>query len=132
MAGALGRICGVAILCTIAGVLLRQIKGELSGLLRLGGGVLIFSLFLPLLGDALEQTGLLVENREAYLYAEVMLRALGLAFLCRICADICRECGEGMIATGVEMAGKLAILLLCFPLLQEIIGYAREMLALVE
>ena len=132
MAGELWQICGIAILCAVAGILLRQIKAELGGLFRLGGGILILSLILPLLGNALSETGLLVENREAYLYAEVMLRALGLAFLCRVCSDICRECGEGMIATAVEMAGKIAILLLCFPLLREIVGYAREMLELVE
>ena len=132
MWGDLWRICGIALLCSVSGILLRQIKGELGGLLRLGGGILIVSLCMPLLGNVLEEMGLLMENQESFSYAEVMLRALGLALLCRISADICRDCGEGTIATGVEMAGKIAILLLCFPLLREIVSYARKMLDLVE
>ncbi|MBQ8331484.1 MAG: hypothetical protein IJX94_03175 [Clostridia bacterium] len=132
MAGELWRVCAVAVLCAVVGLLLRQIKGELSGLLRLGGGILILGLLLPMMGSVLGETELLLGDGGAYPYMGVMIRALGLAFLTRICTDVCRDCGESTVAAGVEMAGKAAILLLCFPLIGEIIEYAAKIMELSE
>ena len=43
---------------------------------------------------------------------------------------ICKDCGEGTVAGGIELGGKLAILLICIPLIGELIGYASEILSL--
>lgn len=51
----------------------------------------------------------------------ILLRALGLAFLTECAAAVCRDCGEGTLATWVELGGKLEILLLSFPLIRTVL-----------
>ena len=57
-----------------------------------------------------------------------ILSGLGIALLSQICSDICRESGEASLAAQVELAGKLEILLLCIPLMEEILATARSLL----
>ena len=59
----------------------------------------------------------------------ILLKALGVAFLAQICSDICRDCGENSAAAGVELVAKLEILLLCLPMLEKVLGTAREVLS---
>lgn len=129
MGGELWRVCGVAILCAAVGVLLRAIKGELAPFARVAGGILIFAMLLPTLSQSVEKILSLFSVSGIERYATVMLRALGIAMLGRICSEVCRDCGESGAAGGVELAGKLAILSLCFPLIEEILGFASSLLA---
>ena len=70
----------------------------------------------------------LTETAEAQAYTAPLLKALGVAVLTHCCGEICRESGESSIATGVETAGKVEILLLSLPLLEELLGIARSLL----
>ena len=119
---------GAGLLCSVAVLILKPMKGELSWLARIGGGILILIGVLPFLADTVEDVVALFEGTDMGKYANVMLRAIGIALLTRICTDVCRDTGEGMVASGVELAGKVAILSLCLPMIQEIIGYAARIL----
>ena len=61
-------------------------------------------------------------------YGTVLFKALGIALLTQFCAEICRECGENAAAGGIELTGKIEILLLCLPLINEILLLAEELL----
>ena len=39
-------------------------------------------------------------------------------------AELCRDAGESAIASKLELVGKAEIILLCLPLLRELIGLA--------
>lgn len=129
MGAELWRICGVALLCAAVGMLLRSLGSNLAFPARALGGLLILSLILPSLRSTVEVVRTLFEVGGVERYAVVMLRALGVAMLGRICAEVCRDCGESGTASGVELAGKLAILSLCLPLIEEILEMATALLA---
>lgn len=63
-------------------------------------------------------------------YAAVMLKGLGAALITHGCASVLRECGRPSLADCVEFAGKLEILLLCLPLISQILKTAAELLEL--
>ena len=63
-------------------------------------------------------------------YAEILIKALGIAVLTQCCAELCRECGESAAATGVELTGKVEILLLCLPLINDVLSVAENLLTL--
>ena len=113
-------------------MILKPLRGEFAALLGIGGGILILVAVTPALRQTLEETISLFEGSEVGRYADVMLRALGIALLTRICADVCKETGQTSVASGVELAGKLTLLTLCLPMIGEIIGYAARILQGVE
>ena len=125
------KICGIAILCVISLALLKSMNTETAIFVRIAGGVLIFALVVTTLGDIFVDVRELIESVGGGgidEYASVMLKALGVALIGKICSDICKDCGEGSIAGGVELAAKGAILLLSIPLIGEIIEYAAQIL----
>ncbi len=128
MDGSLFRICGLAILCLTVGLIVRQIRPELSGLVRIAAAVLIFGTLVSPLAERLETVIALLGGSGVEVYAQRMLRVLGIAFLTTICANVCRDSGENTLAGGVELAGKLAIVGLSIPLIEEILECATQLL----
>ncbi len=128
MDGLLLRICGLGLVCLIACVVLRQMKSELVPLVRIAGILLMMGALLPVLDEIRGAVDGLIADSAIGTYADVMLRGLGIALLCKICCDVCKDAGEGALAGGVEMAGKAVILLLCVPMLEELLGYAATLL----
>ena len=61
-------------------------------------------------------------------YVEIILKGLGIVILTQICSDICKDSGEGTLAGNIETVGKLELLLLCIPLIEEILGTAERLL----
>ena len=49
------------------------------------------------------------------------IKVLGIGYLFGICADICRELGEGGIAKAVEVVGRVEIIAVVIPYFEEII-----------
>ena len=130
MSGDLLRICGLAVLCLAASLLLSKMGGDFVGLVRLGGSILLFGTLIFGLGEIIEALRELFSAGGAERYADRMIRALGLALLTAICSDLCRDTGENTLASGVEMAGKLAIVWVSLPLVEEILQMASEILEL--
>ena len=117
----------IAFAALLAGLLLKRMREELSIGVRIGAVVLIFAIVIGGIREILEAVSTLISTESLRGYAEPMVRAVGLAFLCKICADICRDCGENGLANGVENAGKIGILLLCLPMVRELLETASEL-----
>jgi len=54
------------------------------------------------------------------IYLNTVLKILGIAYLASFCSEICRDAGEGSIATKVEFSGKILILALAIPILMAV------------
>lgn len=130
MTEAMIKICGLALLCAISAMLLGRMRGEFSGMIRLAGGIVIFGTLLWGMASLLDQLSALFAEQGIREYADVMLRALGICILSRVCCEVCRDCGEGGLALGVELSGRAAILSLCLPFVGEILSMAAEILEL--
>ncbi|MBR6514335.1 MAG: hypothetical protein IKT46_05815 [Clostridia bacterium] len=61
-------------------------------------------------------------------YFTLMLKGLGIAYLAGIGADLCRDCGENQLAGRVELAAKIEILILAFPLVRGLIELSESIL----
>lgn len=127
------RICGVAVLCAVVLCAFGKQFGALGATIRIGGGVLIFGMVAALLGESIDKLrvvlsiGVGTEGFPSETFS-LMLKALGIAFVSKFCAGVCRDCGENTLAGGVESAGRIAMISLCLPLLLEILSRASEIL----
>ena len=121
------KICGGALLCAVAIVLLKSAKGEVLPLqwtgtvVLCGAGLLLWQPVLVWLGE-------LCTSCDVGEQAELLLKGLGVAVLTQLCADLCRQSAENALANSVEMAGRAELLLLCLPLLKELVQTAQTLL----
>ncbi len=127
------KVCGIALLCSACLLVIGKLCTSVGTLIRVGGGVLIFGVFIFVLSaniNSLEETFNAAPVNSDY-FGEafsLMLKALGIALLCRFCADVCRDCGEGTMANGVESVGRMAIFSLCIPIITDILAYASQVM----
>jgi stage III sporulation protein AD len=121
------KICGIGVLCALAGALVGRAVGGISLAIRLAGLALGGGALVALLGEVIGHADSFGFSG-ADEYMSVMLRALGICVLCRVCSDVCRDCGESTLASTVESAGKITMVLLAMPIVKQIIEYARQLL----
>ncbi len=122
------RVCALALVCAIGALILKGINSQSVSALRICGIIAVLGTAAAAAGVIFTQVSELVDTSAVGEYAVRMMKALGLALLSGIGADICRDCGENTVATGVETVGNLSILSLCIPLFSELIGYAQTLL----
>ena len=125
------KIGGLVMVGLTALLILRQYKPEWASFLRLAVTVVAVGLIVTVAGGILSYLRELTEGMgtvpgETW---EILLKALGIAFLTEISASICRDSGEGGLAGWVEMAGKLELLLLSFPLIRTVLDTAVSLLS---
>ncbi|HBF15036.1 MAG TPA: hypothetical protein DDW30_05030 [Clostridiales bacterium] len=126
------RICLFAVAGVTLAILLRQWRGEFVPLLRLALAAVFAGAIIAMSAPLVSYIRTLTEAAGVPGYAEFLLKALGIAVLTQCCAELCRESGESGVASGVELAGKVEILLLALPLIAEILSTARELLSLAS
>ena len=120
------KICACAVLCGIVGMVIGKYAGGLSAGIRIAGLVLVLGGMLGVLGMVVELVREIGIDENATHYSSIMLRGLGIAVLCRVCSDICRDCGEATVAFAVESAGKLGSIVLAAPAVLDIVEIARS------
>lgn len=108
---------------------IKQWKNDFSTFLRLALTVLFGSIALGAISPVLSYLTRLIGS-ENTAYFSVLLKALGIGFLTHYAAELCRAGGESGLASGVELVGKIEILLLCVPLMEKILSVAEALLSL--
>ena len=123
-------ICAAGLAVTLLMALVRQWNPAFDLPMKLSAAILFITVLLGLASPLLTYVRGLMEVTAVKPYAEILLRALGVAILCEIAGGICRECKETAVASFVEMAGRLEILILCLPLMEEILESVKGLLSL--
>lgn len=126
------RIGGVATVGLTALLILRAYKPEWAPFLRMAVTVVALGLTVALASTVLTYITDLASATGALEGAgwSLLLKALGVAFLTETAASVCRDSGETGLATWVETAGKLEILLLSFPLIRTVMDTVTELLGM--
>lgn len=110
------RIAGVGLVVAIWLVLLRGRLPEFAFLMMLGFVAVALMTVLQPLSGVVATFGRL--NRAAGsegAYFAVVLKAVGIAYVAGFAAQLCRDAGQDAVAMTVELAGKVAILVVALP-----------------
>ena len=124
------KFCMIAITGVAAALILKQWKSDFLALIRLALAVLFGIAVIGAIAPLISYIGSLMGHDGLSEYSAILFKALGIAVLTGCCAEICRECGEAGAANGIELTGKIEILLLCLPLINEILSGVQELLVL--
>ena len=123
------KICAAAVLAVICFTVVKRVNQGFDMPLRLVAAIVFFGIVLssalPLffwISELIAESGLDV-------WQGILFGAFGVALMTHITAELCRECGEGSIGGYVELAGKLEILILCLPLVKELLEEVKNLVA---
>ncbi|AFQ43039.1 MULTISPECIES: stage III sporulation protein AD [Desulfosporosinus] len=112
------QIVGLALIVTIFSVVLKQIKPEIALQLSILAGASIFIIVLSKIRVIVDLLQNLADqaNINSY-YLLIILKIVGVAYLAEFGAQICRDAGEGALATKIELAAKVGVIILAIPII---------------
>ena len=133
MEGVVIKLAGVGVVAVFAILILRHGSPDSAMLLRMvtGVGLALLCVFAmtPIVEYIVALSSLLESERVSVAVSQ-LLKALGISLLTHVCANVCRDSGEGSIASYVELGGRLEIVILALPLIKEIVDMALVLLEL--
>lgn len=122
-------IVGIAVLAAAFSVILKQKNPEYALALSLTAGVLILAMIISAAQPLFDRMHSLLDASGTKAdYVQILFKSLGLCFITQIACDACKDLGETAIATKVETAGKIAVLMVSLPLFEEILRIAGQLI----
>ncbi|MBQ1244779.1 MAG: stage III sporulation AC/AD family protein [Clostridia bacterium] len=120
-------ICGVALICVFLSLTLKECGGRFSSLVGIIGGFFILLFCIEGIYELYNKTSEWAYLESASPYIMTAVKVLSLGYAVSLTADTCRELGEGGIASKLELFGKIEMLLLCMPRIEEILSLALSL-----
>ncbi|MBC8531157.1 stage III sporulation protein AD [Gehongia tenuis] len=111
-------IAGLGVVAAILSITLRKDKPEMAMLLGVGAGAILLIAFLSMVSPVMDFLKDLAAR--ANLQSEhlaLLFKVVGVAYIAEFASQVCKDAGEGAIASKIEMGGKLVILVLCLPIM---------------
>ncbi len=125
-------IFGICVLCLLAAVIAKVIQPtnrDLAALVSISA--VIAAAFLAV--DGISEVfggigGIIGEAGIDSEYIKLAFRALGICYICELSSSSCRDCGETALGSALDISGRVAISLMCLPLLKEFIEVVKTVL----
>jgi stage III sporulation protein AD len=115
------QVVGLGLVAALLVLILREYQPEMAMQVSLVTGVIIMFLVLnQIIGAVNVITETAVAAGINLVYLQTLLRVIGIAYLAEFGAQLCRDAGEGSIASRVELAAKVIILVMAVPVIVEI------------
>lgn len=122
-------IAGFCITACIICKVLEKNAGEIKVVLVLCTSCIII---LKIIGEITDVTSAI---RELFLQADmdedyltIIFKGLGICYITQLSCNCCRDCGESSIASQLELAGRIAMLVISLPLFKSLIGIIEALL----
>ncbi len=111
------QVVGLGLVAAMLVAFLREHRPELAIQVSLVAGIIIFLLVINRVVVAVHTiTEMAVGAGINLIYLQALLRIIGIAYLAEFGSQVCRDAGEGSLASRIELAAKILILALALPI----------------
>ncbi len=124
----LGAIMAFVIIAVILSLSLKSRNPEMSSLISLAVCIIIISLSVVRIGtivDTLKQLAAYIKIE--YTYVIILLKLVGIAYICEFAAGISKDAGYSAVSSQIELLGKLTMLMVALPVLMQVIETILEL-----
>ena len=123
------QVITVGVLAAAISITIKKQSPEIALLITITASVLIFLMVLPMLAEAVHivnHLGQLADGQAAYV--GLALRVIGVAYMAEMGASVCKDAGETAIATKIDLAGRVIILVMAMPIIMDILRIVTGLL----
>lgn len=123
------QIVGLGLVATILALVIKEQKPMFAFLLAIASGVIIFYFLIGKIAEVIRILERLAVQADLNLvFLETILKIIGIAYIAEFGAQMTRDAGQGAIASKIELAGKVLILVMAVPIIQIIIETVIDLL----
>lgn len=117
------KIVGVSIFAVIMIIILKNYRPEMALVLSIitGIGIMLYAIskmssVINVLNDLVSKSGV---NTDFLL---IIIKVIGIAYIVEFGKNVCIDAGQSSIATKLEMAGKVVIVVLTIPIMSSLVN----------
>lgn len=122
-------VLGIAAVTAVSVIFIKQYRPETALLLSVSGGILILLFCISDIADIFAKLReMLSEFSVDGAIFNVIIKSLGVCLVTDFAGNTCRDFGHLSLASGVEFAGKIVVLVLSLPIISEIVTVAVELI----
>lgn len=116
------QIVGLGLVATFLAALLNQHKSSLTTLFVVFVGSVMFLILIDQIQAVLHMIERIASQAHvSNVYVETLLKIIGIAYIAEFGAQVTKDAGQGAIASKIELAGKILILVMAIPILTVVI-----------
>ena len=116
------QIIGIAIISTTLCLVIKKDRPEIAMFIGILTGIIILSSVIFKLGFIIESINDLANKANIpSVYIRLIIKLIGIAYLMEFAIQLCKDCGEGNIASKLEFGGKIIVMTMSFPILLSIV-----------
>lgn len=123
------KVIGVGLISLIIIIIIKQYKPEFAIYISIIAGVIILFVIM----DKLEGIINLLKNISMKsgintVFLELLLKITGIAFLAEFAINLCKDSGEGAIASKIEIGSKVIIVSMSIPIISSLLEVITKLL----
>ncbi|WP_410768251.1 stage III sporulation protein AD [Fontibacillus sp. BL9] len=123
------QIVGLGLVATVLILVIKEQKPLFAFLIAASTGIYIFLYLVGKIGGIIEVLEKLAESSGVQMiYLKTILKIIGIAYIAEFGAQIVRDAGQESIASKIELAGKVLIMVLAIPIISIIIETVIKLL----
>ncbi len=123
------QIVCIGIVAVILSVTIKQQKPEIALQVSIVTGLLIFIIIVVKLTSVIDF--IKAFSRKADIdatYITILLKIVGIAYIAEFGAEVCKDAGETSIASKIELAGKVTIVILAVPIISSLLDLVVKLM----
>ena len=111
------QVVALGLVAAILVTFLREHRPEMAIQVSLVAGIIIILMVISKVAVAVNTiTEMAIGAGINFLYMQTLLRIIGVAYLAEFGSQVCRDAGEGSLASRIEFAAKILILVMAVPI----------------
>ncbi|WP_136606311.1 stage III sporulation protein AD [Paenibacillus dokdonensis] len=123
------QVVGLGLIATILIMVVKEQKPMFAFLLAAATGVLIFMFLMGKISTVISELERMAKSSGVeMIYLKTILKIIGIAYIAEFGAQVVRDAGQENIASKIELAGKILIMVLAVPIIGIIIETVMKLL----
>lgn len=116
------QLIGIAVISTTLCLVIKKDRPEIASFIAIITGVIILLSVIFKLNFIIEGIQELAAKANIpNMYISLIIKLIGIAYLMEFAIQLCKDCGEGNIASKLEFGGKIIVMTMSFPILLSIV-----------
>ncbi|MDT8862520.1 stage III sporulation protein AD [Alkalihalobacillus sp. MEB130] len=123
------QIVGLGLIATFLALVVKEQKPLFAFMLTVFVGILIFLFLIDEIVKIISMLeGIAEQANMNMMYLQTILKIIGIAYIAEFGAQIAKDAGQAAIASKIELAGKILILVMAIPILTAVIEMVLSLL----
>ena len=123
------KIIGIGLIALVIIIIVKQYRPEFAIYVSLVAGILILFFIMDKLTSVIDLIKSVADK--SYInssFIALLLKITGIAFLAEFAVSVCKDSGEGAIASKIEIGSKVIIIFLSIPIISNLLEIVLKIL----